>query len=129
MRRRKLTLSNIVSTPFTSSKILLQGDFATSNASAVNVKPFFPSQERIYEDNNGDLDAIARALGGDAGPARSKEGVTDAYVQNAERFATLLVAGQLLWSERAPRIGNSMGSAGASKSSDVGDSAGGKTGK
>eukprot|EP00946_MAST-07B_sp_MAST-7B-sp1_P000180 g180.t1 len=61
--------------------------------------------EAIYNDNGGDIDRIAAALGGSGAPARWKDGVTNEYIGDATRFARLLVEGQLLWSERAPAIG------------------------
>ena len=61
--------------------------------------------EAIYNDNGGDVDRIAVALGGSGSPARWKDGVTNEYIGDAARFAKLLVEGQLLWSERAPAIG------------------------
>tara|TARA_B100000795_G_scaffold231370_1_gene189169 strand:+ start:544 stop:747 length:204 start_codon:yes stop_codon:yes gene_type:complete len=60
-------------------------------------------------------------------PARWKDGVTEEYVGTAERFAKLLVEGQLLWSERAPAIGGyAAQSSGGGKSS---EGAGSKDGK
>ena len=61
--------------------------------------------EKLFNDNDGDLRKIATAMGSRDEPARWKDGVTEEYVGGAERFAKLLVEGQLLWSERAPAIG------------------------
>ena len=61
--------------------------------------------EALYNDNDGDLRKIAEAMGSRDSPARWKDGVTAEYVGSADRFARLLVEGQLLWSERAPAIG------------------------
>ena len=71
--------------------------------------------EKIYAECDGDLDRIAEAIGSRENPARWKDGVTREYVQNAERFARLLMEGQLLWSERAPAIG-SLGASGTEQS-------------
>ena len=83
--------------------------------------------EALYNDNDGDLRRIAEAMGSRDSPARWKEGVTAEYVGTADRFARLLVEGQLLWSERAPAIG------GYAANSDSGgkqsEQAGGKDGK
>jgi hypothetical protein len=77
--------------------------------------------EKLYNDNNGDLRKIAEAMGSRDKPARWKDGVTDEYVGSAERFAKLLMEGQLLWSERAPAIGGyAASSEGGGKSSDGG---------
>ena len=64
-------------------------------------------------------------------PARWKDGVTAEYVGSAERFAKLIMEGQLLWSERAPAIGGyaeaaSGGGGGGGGGGKSSDSAGGK---
>ena len=56
--------------------------------------------------------------------------MTNEYVGDAAKFAKLLVAGQLLWSERAPAIGGigaGASSGAGGKSSDGGGGAGGKS--
>lgn len=74
--------------------------------------------EAVYNDNDGDIDKIAAALGGSGTPVRWKDGVTNEYIGDASRFAKLLVEGQLLWSERAPAIGGyAAGSPGAGSKS------------
>jgi len=77
--------------------------------------------EKLYNDNDGDLRKIAEAMGSKDEPARWKDGVTSEYVGNAENFAKQIMAGQLLWSERAPAIGGIRGaSGGGGKSSEGG---------